>query len=69
MVRRQALETWLTKPFAKPEEHKSRSQSVSGDVEVEILPAPDILCSHGGLSPHKATNMKRMSKVSKVLRC
>lgn len=64
MVSRQALENWLTKPFVKPEEHKSRSQSVSGDVEVEILPAPDILCCHAGLRPQNANNMKRMSRVS-----
>ncbi|KAF8557305.1 cysteine proteinase [Imleria badia] len=62
VVRRQALENWLTKPFAKPEEHKSRSQSVAGDAEIEVLPTPDILCGHDGLNPHKATNMKRMSR-------
>lgn len=71
MVSRQALENWLAKPFMKPEEHKSRSKSVSGDVEIEIevLPTPDILCSHGGLHPHKASNMKRMSRVSGNSRC
>lgn len=69
MVSRQALENWLAKPFVKPEEHKSRSQSASGDGEIEILPTPDILCGHGGLNPHKASNMKRMSRVSKNSRC
>jgi len=64
VVSRQALENWLAKPFMKPEEHKSRSQSVSGDAEIEVLPTPDTLCSHGGLHPHKASNMKRMSRVS-----
>lgn len=64
MVSRQALENWLTKPFVKPEEQKSRAQSISGDAEVEVLPTSDILCSHGGLHPNKAANMKRMSRVS-----
>lgn len=69
MVSRQALENWLAKPFVKPEGHKSRSQSVSGDAEPEALPTPDILCSHGGLHPHKANNMKRISRVSENPRC
>lgn len=69
MVSRQALENWLAKPFVKPEEHKSRSQSVSGDAEIEVLPAPDILCSHGGLHPHKGSYMKRISRVSENPHC
>lgn len=64
MASGRALENWLTKPLAKPEEQKSRSQSVSGDAEVEVLPTSDILCSHGGLDPRKASNMKRVSRVS-----
>ncbi|KAG9318845.1 hypothetical protein JVU11DRAFT_949 [Chiua virens] len=62
VVSKQALEKWLSKPFVKPEENKSRSQSVSGDAEVEVLPIPDIICHHGGLDPTKASNMKRMSR-------
>ncbi|KAG6376492.1 hypothetical protein JVT61DRAFT_2485 [Boletus reticuloceps] len=62
VVSRQALENWVNKPFVKPEEHKSRSQSVSGDAEIEVSPTPDVLCSHGGLHPHKASHMKRMSR-------
>lgn len=66
MVSRQALEKWLEKPFVKPEENKSRSQSVSGEAELEVVPIPDLLCSHGMLHPNKASNMKRMSKVSEI---
>ncbi|KAG8217868.1 hypothetical protein J3R82DRAFT_6034 [Butyriboletus roseoflavus] len=57
VVSRQVLEHWLEKPFVKPEEHKS-----PGDAELQVVPTPDILCSHGGLHPYKASNMKRMSK-------
>lgn len=66
MVSRQALENWLAKPFVQPEEHKSRSQSVSGDAELQVC---DILCTHGALHPHKASSMKRISRVSANPRC
>ncbi|KAF8843558.1 cysteine proteinase [Paxillus ammoniavirescens] len=63
IVSRRALEGWLSKPFEKPKENKSRSQSVTEDAEVvEVVPVSDILCDHGGLHPNKANNMKRISR-------
>ncbi|KAF9246150.1 hypothetical protein BU15DRAFT_39647 [Melanogaster broomeanus] len=67
IVSRQALEGWLSRPFEKAKdkvkENKSRSQSATEVAEVvEVVPASDILCDHGGLHPNKASNVKRMSK-------
>ncbi|KAF9218284.1 cysteine proteinase, partial [Gyrodon lividus] len=63
IVSRRALEGWLSKPFEKAKENKSRSQSVTEGAEiVEVAPVSDILCDHGGLHPTKANNMKRMSR-------
>ncbi|KAH7889396.1 hypothetical protein F5I97DRAFT_1801122 [Phlebopus sp. FC_14] len=58
IVSRQALETWLSKPFVRKAD-RSRSQSaIEGE---EVIPVADILCSHGALDPQKANNMKRIS--------
>ncbi|KAH7913760.1 hypothetical protein BJ138DRAFT_1145448 [Hygrophoropsis aurantiaca] len=62
VVSRQALETWLVKPLAKPKSSRSNSEEkpISDDIEEDS----DILCAHRDIDPRKANNMKRISSLA-----
>ncbi|KAH7929713.1 cysteine proteinase [Leucogyrophana mollusca] len=62
VVSRQALEAWIMKHLTKHKGVKSDSKDASDNAEVEEV--SDILCSHDGLDPQKANNMKRISSLS-----
>lgn len=52
----------MLKPLTKTRNQKVNGESSANDIS-EVVPVSGILCDHGALDPHKAHNMKRMSKV------
>lgn len=61
IISRQTLEEWVLKPLTKTRNQKVNGESSANDIS-EVVPVSGILCDHGALDPHKAHNMKRMSK-------
>ncbi|KAG1827163.1 cysteine proteinase [Suillus subaureus] len=59
IISRQALERWLSEPFAKPKTRPKGGEEP--ETTREILPTSDILCQHDALDPQRANNMKRVS--------